>query len=436
VPSSETRGRQLVRRFYVYQATRSVGFVSPVFTLFVLRDLSFTTLGLLSGLYSALLVVGELPTGYVGDRLGRRTSMAVAALANAASLAGFVVADTVAAYAVLYVLWAAGTVFVSGSADAWLYETLAEHLDTESFTTVRGRATAVTRWVSVVTTLAGGGLYVLDPRYPFVAATVVSLAGIPALALLPASDRSAGDESGDTARGEERADVARDESGDTASDDDQDTDVSPLVVVRRALTAPSLRWFVPYVAVVLAAVGAAETYVQPIGVDTFRATLPAALSGVPEPALLGLLYAVFTGLAAVAAQNAGRVETVLGVRGTLLAVPAVLAVVFVLPRVALVAAYPMFVARVAAGPLVTPIVNGYIVDRVASAGRATTVSAVSMVRGLARVPLVAGTGLLADRFGATAAPAALGGLLALAVVVAAVRGFGVSETERSVVGDA
>lgn len=391
-----TRGRGIVRRFYAYQATRSIGFISPIFTLFLLRDLSFTTLGGLSAFYSFLLVAGELPTGAVGDRFGRRTSMTLSAVGNAVSLAGFVVADSVAAYAVLYALWAVGTTMASGSVDAWLYEILAEHLDTDEFTRVRGRGTAVRRWTSVVTTVGGGGLYVLDPTYPFVAAAAVALAGVPVLYALPASG-------GDEGRGRDTA-----------------TEQSPLTIVREALTRPGLRGFVPYVTVVLAAASAAETYVQPIGIEAFRATLPASLAGVAEPLLLGFLYAGFTGISAVAAQQAGRLEATLGVRGAMLVVPTILALSFVFPRFALVAAYPMFVTRQATGSLLTPILNSYVNDRIGDAGRATTLSAVAMVRGIARVPLVAGTGLLADRFGATAAPAALGGLLLLAVAIAAV----------------
>jgi hypothetical protein len=33
---------RLVGKYYLYQATRSIGFISPIFALFVLRDLSFT----------------------------------------------------------------------------------------------------------------------------------------------------------------------------------------------------------------------------------------------------------------------------------------------------------------------------------------------------------------------------------------------------------
>lgn len=396
-------GGGLVRRFYLFQVTRSVGFISPVFALFVLRDVTFTQYGLLSGLYAALVVASEVPTGYVGDRLGRRASMAAGVACTALSLAGFVVADSFAGFAVLYAVWAFATTFNSGSADAWLYETLEAHLDAEAFTRVRGRAGAVERWTSVATTLGGGALYAVDPRAPFVASVALNLLGFAVLATLPASE------------GAGESTSAREALG----------------VVRTAVASRGLRTFVPYAAVVLAAVGAAGGYVQPIGVDLFRAVLPPSLAAVPEPALLGGLYASFTGVAAVAADRAGAVESRLGVRTAVLAVPAVVAVLLVLPAVALVAALPMFVARTATNPLFVPIAYGYVNDRVGDAGRATTLSAVSMAQGVARAPLAVAAGAAAGAYGAVAAPAVLGGVLLLAVGAAALLGPTAPSHERA-----
>jgi MFS family permease len=78
----------VVRKFYLLQATRSVGFVSPIFTLSLLRDLSFTVVSSLSALPAAVVVLGEGPAGYVGDRLGRRTSIGLSIGLKAVSLLG------------------------------------------------------------------------------------------------------------------------------------------------------------------------------------------------------------------------------------------------------------------------------------------------------------------------------------------------------------
>lgn len=370
----------LVQRFYLLQATRSVGFVSPVFTLFLLRDLSFTQVGILSALSAVLVVAGEVPTGYVGDRFGRRASIACSIALKAASLAGFVFVRSFAAYAVLYVPWALGMAFASGSVDAWLYDTLEEHLDPGAFVEVRGRGAAVLRWTSVATMVGGGALYTLDPTWPFVASTALNLLGLGVVFSLPRNRRY-------RERGS-RATVAE-----TAT------------VVRRAVGRPSLRAFAGYAALFLAVVSAAATYVQPIAESFFESAIPASL---PVGIALGVLYAAFTGVSAVASQYAGPVEARLGTARTVLVVSLGTAVLLVLPRFVLVAALPMFAALRASNALLLPVVNGRVNDAVETAGRATVLSGVSMLIRLCKLPLAVGAGVLADAAGETTAVAALG----------------------------
>src|SRR6056297_679566 len=160
-------------------ATYSVGFIWPVFTLFLLwNDLTYTEIGLLSAVSAVLVTVLEVPTGYLADRVGRRTVLQLGLLAMTASLLGFVVADAFWHFVGLYALWSLSTAFHSGTADAWLFETLRESLREDDFTRVRGRGGAVYEWTSASTMIVGGLLYVVHPAYPFVASAVLHGLGI------------------------------------------------------------------------------------------------------------------------------------------------------------------------------------------------------------------------------------------------------------------
>lgn len=417
----------LVRRYYLYRATLSVGFITPIFTLFLLQSLTFTQVGALSALYSVLSVVGEVPTGYIGDRLGRRTSLLLSVVFTVGSLAGFIVTEGFVWYMFLYALWALALTFRSGSMDAWLYDTLDERLDTSQFSHIRGRGDAVQRWAAAVSMVAGGLLYGIAPTYPFIAAVVFNSLGFVTLLSLPKNRQYAG-----------RSDT----------ETDRLSPVEAVSVVRQHLARPPLRSLVLYLGLFYAVVGVANTYVQPMTVETlaphaagFGIQVPtggataAARSGEAGAALalgLGVLYASLTAVASAGGYYAGVIEDRLGIRKAVLAVPVIVAVALVVPLWVALFALPAFAAMRTAKPLVQPIANGYINDHAGDIGRATLLSAVSMFYMTLRTPLALGAGITADATTATTAIAVLGALFLVAGGAVWVLGEVAPETETTV----
>ncbi len=397
--------RALVRRYYLYRVTLSTGFITPIFTLFLLRSLSFTQVGVLSALYSVVAVVGEVPTGYVGDRLGRRASLLLSVLFAVNSLAGFVVVEGFVPYAGLYVLWALALTFRSGSMDAWLYDILDERLDAGQFSRIRGRGDAVQRWAAAVSMVAGGLLYGITPTYPFVAAVAFNSLAVVVLLSLPKNRQYAG-------RGSVAGSGGRLGPGAAVS------------LVREHATRPALRSLVAYFGLFYAVVGVTNTYVQPMAVETlapyataFGVTIPAegataaARSGEAGAALalgLGVLYAGLSALSSAGGYYAGAVENYLGVGRAVVLAPAITALALVIPAWIPIVALPAFVATRTSMPLVEPIANGYVNDHVEDVGRATLLSALSMGYLLLRTPLALAAGAVADATRATTAVAALG----------------------------
>lgn len=376
-------GRSLVRRYYLYEATAASGFVWPIFTLFLLgRDLNFTEIATLSAILSVLVVAGEIPTGRLADRLGRRNALLLGRLAEAASLAGFVVATSFREFVALYVLWALGMTLASGTAAAWLYDALDEHLDTGRYTAVRGRGRAVGQWAMAARMVAAGPLYALDPTYPFVAGAAVGVLSAAVLLGLPQVRDADAEPTGREAFG----------------------------VVREALARPDVRGVVLYVGLFFGLVSAVDDLIQPIAVDAFEVYLRFVPGGevLPEPALLGVLYAGFTAVAAVASDRAAAVERRLGTRAAVLGVPAVVAVAALAPALATAVAVPVFFVVKSGRATVEPLVSGYLNDRIDRAGRATVLSAAAMAYALVRIPLKLGAGRVADLRSPVLGVAALG----------------------------
>ncbi len=394
----------VVLKFYLYRAVGNPGFIYPIYVLYMVsHGLSYAEIGVIGAVQAVIVVAGELPTGYVGDRIGRRNSLVVAQVLFTASALLFLAAEGFPGFTAGFALLSVGTTFVSGSADAWLYDVLAERLDADRYTHVRGRAAAIGQWVMAATMIAGSLLYVVEPIYPFVALLVTRVLTFVVVLSLPKTARYADRET--PADGDDADDA------DDASSDDHLTVADALPVIRERLASPPLRAFVAYMALFLGAASTVDAYVQPITVDALESSASTLLSslGVPEAASLGVLYAAFTAVSAVASDRASDLEAALGVRGAVLVVPPLVAVLLVVPAFVPLVAFPAFFGLKAARSVLRPITGQYLNDHVESVGRATVLSAVSMVYAVARVPFALGSGVVADALSPLAAVAALGG---------------------------
>ncbi|MFC7096292.1 MFS transporter [Halobaculum marinum] len=382
-----------VLRYYLYKATRAVELYRPVMYLyFVSVGLSFTQIAVLEAAYNVTTVVAEVPTGYLGDRLGRRASLVVGTGVIAATLAGIAFATTFPALLALYVLWSVGYAFRSGTEDAWLYDSLVGDGD---FAAVRGRGESVALAVGVGGAVVGGWLAGLDLTLPFLVAAVVTAVG--ALVLLTVDDPDDDGESFDPL-----------------------TPRRALDAVRAALEDPRLRSFLPYYYVLFSAV----TYLVFIFLQPRIEAVAAAggagatvvgLAGGVEP-FLGWYYAGISLVGALLTGRAGWLRDTVGIRTWFLAVPFVVAALLVGQWAVPLLAFPAFLLVRGLAEATSVFAANYVNDRIASLGRATTLSALAMVSGLTVVPFQLAGGSLSDRFSPGLALGVAGVVLAVGAV--------------------
>ena len=371
------RPNGLVLRYYAFKTTNASGFYLPIYFVF-LQDKGFSLafLGLLSATFSFALVAVEIPTGYLGDVLGRRGSLAVGAAVRAGVMAAFPFVPSKAGYVVLFAVWSTGWAFRSGTQDAWLYEVLESTCDEDEFARVDGRANALVLGVSAVAAILGGLMYTVEPTAPFLANAALALVGLPILYSFPAVE---------TVGSDERFGV-----GDA------------VALLHAQTRRPEIRWFVAYAAVFATAFAATRPFEQPM----LRAV------GVPI-AGLGVLYAAFKGVSAGAASLSGTLEERLGVDGTFAALPAIYGVAFAAVAVVPIAVVPVVFLNRAIRTVTRPIQNQYLNDRLEGVGRATVLSGASMA-----LSVVSGAGkLVAGQV--TDALGAIDGVAAFGVGVAA-----------------
>ncbi|ELY92132.1 MFS transporter [Natrinema altunense] len=338
------RARSDVRRYCLYRATMSQGFIAPVIIEYVRhRGLSYSAIGLLTALFTLTTLLGEVPAGYLGDRLGRRSMLVAGSALTIVAMLTFGVSRTFAGFLAAYVVWAVGIVLRSGVAAAWLYDTLTRAGEGDAFTVVQGRAKALELAVSAVTALLGAWMATKNWLYPFVGNAGLYLCSIVAVFGLSTS-------------------------GGGRSDAETFTPVDALPVVREFLSIPGLRSFVVYSGLFTAYLGLVATFTQPIatgiGIDISQ---------------LGWLYAGFSLVSAVVTFFSGAIERIVGIRWWFLSAPLCVGVLFVVaPSSPLVALFALFACRVARN-VSKPLREQYLNAHADSIGRATILSTVGMI---------------------------------------------------------
>ncbi len=355
----------LLSRYYLYRATTAAGFYVPVAILY-LRDEGYSLgfVGVAYAIYGAASLAAEIPTGYLGDWLGRRASLAAGAVLRAVTLGLYPVVESGTAILALHVVWAVGRTFRSGTHDAWLYELLSRSLDEDEFARVEGRGSTVRESVSAVGAVCGGVMYTLDPLLPFASSALLALTGLPVLYSfdpVPAT-------------------------GDTA--DERFGAGEAVRVLRAQVGRPEIRWLVAYAAVFQAVFLVTRIYEQP------------ALRAVGLPvASLGLLYAAFKLVSAGAAATAGWFEARLGVRGVFALLVPLYAVAYGAVSVVPWLLVPALFLNRGRLSMTRPVRNQYLNDRLAGVGRATVLSGASMVLAAAGIVARLAASRVADTLG-------------------------------------
>jgi len=374
-------------RYYAYRAASAVGWTAPIWYLYLFENgLSYAEVALVNAVWWGGLVVFELPTGYVADRIGRRESLLVGTGGTVLATLAMVPASSPAAFAVVFAAWALAQTFRTGADDAWLYDALADDAragdtvdgsetdapEDGAFVRLRGRGNAVSLVVTGATALGGGWLAAIDMDYTFLAAAATTSLALPAVYGFP-------------------------RAGDAG---ERFTVVDAVPVLREEFGAPPVRAFVLLVALLTGVHWGINFFVQPVSVDLGFSTGD-----------LGVLYATFTGLGAVVSYRSDWLADRVGIDTWFRTIPVGLGALFLAVVAVPALAIPAFVATRVVRSASTPLAAQWINERIGSVGRATVLSAAGMVYTTLTIPFELGAGGLASVLGPMRTIGLFGGVL-------------------------
>ena len=187
---TESATAKKLRLFYVFRLLGTSYLYVPIFMLFQAdRGLTFAERLGLGGIFSAVVILVEVPTGVLADRIGRRRAMMFGALAMVASCLLAARAHSFGAFAIAESLGALSIALCSGADSAYLFDFLRSNDRSHEYARRESTASAWHLMGSAVAFAGGGALAQIDLALPYL--VTAGVAGVAAIvACLLHEDRS------------------------------------------------------------------------------------------------------------------------------------------------------------------------------------------------------------------------------------------------------
>ncbi len=148
-----------IKLFYWYKFFKELVPIYPVYILlFESKGLSVSQISLLLAVWSAPLILLEIPTGILADHWNRKKMLVVGSLAKAACYGFWFFAESFIFFALGFILWGISESLCSGSEEALLYDSLKEQGIEEQFDKVYGTGNFFANLGVAFSVLSGGFL--------------------------------------------------------------------------------------------------------------------------------------------------------------------------------------------------------------------------------------------------------------------------------------
>ncbi len=147
----------------------------PVFFLYFSASVSLSEAIELGAIYYLAVVLFEVPSGYLSDRIGRRTTLMMAALFAIASYLTFIFATAFPVFAIAQVLLAGAIAFQSGSDNSLLYDSLVVTGRENEYAAHEAKAQQYNMLSLAISVLIGGALGTINLKLAYTAALAAAI---------------------------------------------------------------------------------------------------------------------------------------------------------------------------------------------------------------------------------------------------------------------
>lgn len=155
-------------RMYIYKFLSEFYLIMPVLIPYYRAGgLADTQVFLVQAIYTAAILLLEIPSGYFADVWGRRTALVLGALFLALGLGVYSLSAGFWGFACAEILLAVGNSMRSGTDVAMIYDSLRQIRQTERYAQIQGRMEFATRIGTGLASICGGLLALVFLRLPF-----------------------------------------------------------------------------------------------------------------------------------------------------------------------------------------------------------------------------------------------------------------------------
>lgn len=347
-------------KLYTYKFASEFWLIVPVLIpYYMAHGLTSTEVFTIQAAYALAVLLLEVPTGYLADVAGRKTTLVIGAVAMPLGLAVYAFSESFAMFILAEILCALANSMRSGSDSALIYDTLLQLKDEARYKKFEGRAFFFTRIGTAASAVLGGLAALLSLHLPFYINMITCTVMLPMSIALVEPERS------------------RLESKNPLLD--------ILKVAKFSFSNGEMRRLILYGALIqstcIVAVWASFLYYRSLGLSI---------------GLFGVLFALFQLAGAFGARQSHAIAKAAGLRRTL-ALPLFIGLIyFLMGTVRSPFVIPFIILAAFLWNIQYPIILDLLNRRIGSEVRATVLSVANMTGSLSYVILAPLFGKLAD----------------------------------------
>lgn len=162
-----------IRNYYIYSIFHELLILGPIIVLFLIaKGLSFTEIMILQSVAAISVVIFEVPTGALADKLGRKFSILLGAALWAVSLSIYMLGKHFIVFMLAEIVFSLGATLKSGADGALIYDTLKVLGKTENYQRIEGFARALALYAQAVGSVVAGFAYEVHIFLPMIISIV------------------------------------------------------------------------------------------------------------------------------------------------------------------------------------------------------------------------------------------------------------------------